>query len=741
MLSKDKIKVYANLPNYSDIESVGFWEDVHTTEDIHVLANIVDDPDSGEEVTLVFHDRPDLCNQEVLDPSDGKTYIIPERAGSLLEGFRYWMRIGLSEDGYLSVHNCATYDKPIVEKVVPKCLIPDHKWVDTFIQSKIQFFDRSCPKGAKSPHGLQAYGILHGIKKPEITDFTKMDALMLHRVIEDCKIQKMTHKYLQKERDLLKAKIGIEFDDAYKMEWEYAKTCHAQEVYGAMADREHMERCVEKWDKRLHELESIIEPMLPPTVKVTGGKVSRKEMAILLGYPKHITDKMHEPTEIRKRNGEDVEYVIKPYAKPTVKWTSVKKTKQYSGMHISYGFSPTFLKKRDLTNWIKENHSDTKPAEWDIECTEIETELVNANNCKYFDIQPEDTDFIGGAFTKVKFVASTLTQHDVTKGELIKAGVRTCEEWNLARDKDKQIIKAEKDTVVSYPKKASYQNQIHITIKKGEALVSSPKFSEKDLEQVKGELGNNLKEYNTTMHRRRYISNPKDPENKGLLSMIREDGRLPAGLNNFGTATGRAAHRCIVNLPSDSAYLGYEMRKIIIAAEGKELVGIDQKSSQLSIAAFVTNNEGYYNAVATGVEFQNDEDGNAIYVGSSAHCLNSRYFNLVTKEEWDEAVKTQNEELIHSITLRRKSSKGLSFASLFGCGAKKLAVMGGFTEQDAAHKLKAFLDNIGLTGVIEFLEGCKQKYKRGKGFYIPSAWGYWIYCEGMHKAVNYLIQS
>lgn len=183
------------------------------------------------------------------------------------------------------------------------------------------------------------------------------------------------------------------------------------------------------------------------------------------------------------------------------------------------------------------------------------------------------------------------------------------------------------------------------------------------------------------------------------------------------------------------------MRKIIIAAEGKELVGIDQKSSQLSIAAFVTNNESYYDAVATGVEFKNDEDGNAIYVGSSAHCLNSRYFNLVTKEEWEEAVKTQHEELIHSITLRRKSSKGLSFASLFGCGAKKLAVMGGFTEQDAGNKLKAFLDNIGLSGVIKFLEGCKEKYKRGRGFYIPSAWGYWIYCEGMHKAVNYLIQS
>ena len=201
------------------------------------------------------------------------------------------------------------------------------------------------------------------------------------------------------------------------------------------------------------------------------------------------------------------------------------------------------------------------------------------------------------------------------------------------------------------------------------------------------------------------------------------------------------SQRVIVNLPSDSALLGEEMRKCIIADEGKELVGVDQKSSQLSIAAFVTNNTNYYDAVASGVEFKNDEDGNAIYVGSSAHCLNARYFNLVTKEEWQEAIDTQNPDLIHEIVLKRKKSKGLSFASLFGCGAKKLALMGNFTEQDAKGKLKSFLDNIGLTGVIEFLEMCKVKYKRGKGFYIPSAFGYWIFCDGMHKAVNYLIQS
>lgn len=739
--SKEQLAVYANQPNFSDIESIGFWEVVHTTEDIHVLANIVDDPDTGEEITLIFHDRPDLCGQEVFDPVDGKTYTIPERAGTLLEGFRFWYMIGKSEKGYLSVHNCATYDKPIVEKVMPKCLIPDEKWVDTFIQSKIQWFDRQTPKGAKSGHGLAAYGIIHGIKKPEITDFTVMDAFMLHRVIEDCLIQKKAHLYLQKERDLLEAKIGITFDDAYKMEWEYAKICHEQEVYGAKIDEDHVKKCVKYLDETLEELTNKIEPQLPPTVKVTGGKVSRKEMAVLLGYPKHVTDKMHEPTEIRKRNGEDVEYVIKPYAKPTVKWSNVKKTNQYSGDHISYGFSPSFVKKTDLTKWIKENHPDTKPSEWEIEKTEIQAELVNANNCKYFDIEPTDMDLIGGPFTKVKFEKTTMSQHEQVKGFLIKQGVTWAEDWNLAKSSDGQILKAEVETVVSYPPKASYENQMHITIKKGEALVTSPKFGDKEYDQLKTDAGKEVAKYNTLVHRRRYLSNPKSPDEKGLLAALRPDGRVSAGVNNFNTSTGRGSHRVIVNLPADGAVFGKEMRQCVIADEGKELVGIDQKSSQLSICAFVTNNTEYYDAVATGLEMKNEEDGSETYVGTSAHCVNSRYFNLVTLEEWERAVETQDEDLIHSITLRRKKSKGLSFASLFGCGAKKLALMGGFTEQDAANKLKAFLDNMGLSGVIKFLEYCKTRYKRGSGFYIPTAFGYWIYCTGMHKAVNFLIQS
>lgn len=736
--NKDK---YTNRILHSDIESRGFLDVVESEKDVWCIVSRDDETDE----VFLFHDYPEYDNQEVFD--QGQTYIIPPRTGTLLDGVRFWYLAG-KNGSKLSVHNCHTYDRPLVEKIWPKCVIEDDVWVDTFIQSKIQYFDRPQKKGSKSPHGLLNYSLMEGNKKPDVEDFSVMNAFMLHRCIIDTKTQKYAYNYLKKEREMLKDRLGIDMSDAYKMEVEYTKICHEQEMYGAKVDVDHIKKCIEYLDDTTSELEKEIVPKLPPTIKVSGGKVSRVEMAALFGYD---TSKMKDQMEMVKRDGEMVEVPVKPYYKPTTNFHTIKKVNQYSAFNISHGFSPKFVKKNDLTKWIKSQHPEGENVkqkdlsafvkEWEISKDIEETKLLNKNTCDYFEVEPEDTDIIVGAHTKIKFVESKLTQHEVVKGFLIREGIKFAEDWNDKTDADGNFVKAEQDMEVRYPPKARPEHQMVLHIKKGDNVKTSPKFGEKEYEQLESEDGKNVGLYNTLVHRRRYLQNLKDPENKGLLSYVREDGRVPAGVNNFNTATGRSSHRVIVNLPADGAVFGKEMRECVVADEGKELVGIDQKSSQLSICAFVTNNTDYYEAVATGMEMKNEDDGSETYVGTSAHCVNARYFNLITREEWEEAVRTQNPDLIHSIILRRKKSKGLSFASLFGCGPAKLSVMGGFTMQDAKTKLQAFLDNMGLSGVIAFLETCKQKYKRGNGFYIPTAFGYWVYCSGMHKAVNYLIQS
>jgi hypothetical protein len=716
---------------FSDIESKGFYHVLHTSEDIWCICSIADDPDTGEETVLLFHDYPEFDEVEVYDKYDDKSYTIPKRVGTLQDGAEFWYNVG-QRGGKLSIHNCCTFDQPVMDKIWPDLKIPDETYWDTFVQSKLQWFDRHQHKGAgiKSAHGLANYAAMNGIHKPQVDDWTTMDAFKLHRVVEDVKTQRYAHEYLSKEFNICRGKLGVDFTEALKTEHAYARSCWRQELRGVLVDKEHVLRCIKELDIHIEALAMRLEPQLPMTLKIKGARVGRKELAALLGFKQVVEDQY-----------DDFGKMVKAYYKPTANPFKIDKTNNYEGFHLSHGFSPSFVKKKDLTDWISENYPDTKTKDWDITKTEVQAKLLNHHACKWFGLSETDTDVVVGPYTRISYEQSTMSQHEIVKGFLIQLGWKHAEEWNVKKDSDKVVMRAEKDTWVFYPKRAHPSNQLKVLCKKGQPLFTSPKLTEEDYVQLPEGIGTEIATYNTYMHRRRYLSNPKDPEEKGILAAIREDGRLGAGVNNFGTRTSRASHRGIVNLPAKKSLYGKEMRQTIIAPEGKELVGVDQKSSQLSIAAFVANNVTYYDAVANGLEVKMEEDGSETYVGSSAHCVNARYFNLVTEEEWHQAVETQDPELLESIALRRGTSKGLSFASLFGCAPPKLAVMGKFSVPEAKTKLASFLDGMGLTKVQEFLSGCKQKYKRTKGFYIPSAFGYWIYCNSDHKAVNMLIQS
>lgn len=723
---------YLKQTHFADIETRGFWEDVNTLEDVWCLCSVTEDDE-----VLLFHDYPEFDNQVVWDDHDEKEYTIPERVGTLMEGFRYWYKIGM-QGGKLSIHNAFGYDKVIIEKVVPKCKINTEVFRDTLNQSKVQWFSRPCPKGAKSPHGLKAFGIKFGINKPDITDWTTMDAYKLHRVVEDCKIQKMTQLFLDKEAEALKTKLGIDFSECKVIEDEYTWNNSFQEINGALADVPHMEKCVEWLDSKTAELSAIIEPILPPSLKVGSSKITKKEVVGLLGY-----DNSKIPVEYEEvnRNGELIKSEVKEYYKPSINFYKVDKVKYYSGFNISYGQSPKFLKKKGFTDWRNTNHPHTKPKEWEVDVEEIETKTLNKNTCDYFEVEPTDTDLICGAHTRVSFSPSKMTQHEVVKGYLIALGWKEADEWNLKKDKDKQIVKAEVDTVVSYPTKAVPENQMHFKVKKGEALVTSPKLTEKDHDSLPEGVGKDIAEYNTYMHRRRFLLNFKDPDEKGLLAYVREDGRIPCRVNNFMTETGRSSQGVWVNAPSESALFGEEIRKSIIAPEGRVVVGADMKSAQLAIAAYYAKNSTYYNAVASGNEVVKDPQGNEVYVGESAHCFSARAFDIVSHLEWQDAVDKQNPDLLHSIALRRKKSKGASFGVIFGCSGKKLAGMLGIHESEGNAKKEAFLNQMGLKGVQKWLKTCKNKYKRGSGWYIPLPFGYWVYCKSDHKAINYIIQG
>jgi len=454
----------------------------------------------------------------------------------------------------------------------------------------------------------------------------------------------------------------------------------------------------------------------------------------LFGYKNHgIVDKIVQ----RKRNGAIEDVVEKPYFKPSMNFTNTEKITTYYGFNLSYGASPTFNKKKDLTDWIKASFPDTKPKDWDIEKQLEEKVVLNKHTCLYFGVEPTDTDIICGAYTKVSIEPSTLTQGDVVKAFLITLGWNDAEDWNLKTDFNDDYIKVDKVTEVRWPPTAAPENQMVKILKKGELMVSSPKLSEEDYDQLPEGIGKKIAEYNTYKHRRGFLENAKDPENKGLLSYLRPDGRVGAGVNNFATRSGRGAQRIWVNAPSDSALYGKEIRQCIIAEDGYSLVGVDMKSAQLSIAAYYANNYEYYNSVATGVEYDEDKK----YVGNSAHCVNARMFGMVSELEWNTAVTTQEPNLLHSIGLRRKGSKGGSFAVIFGASGKKVGKTIGIPESEGNARKNLFLSQMGLDSTIKALKAYEDKYKHKGGWYLPLAFGYWLWNNSGHKNVNTVVQG
>jgi hypothetical protein len=718
-----------NLKLASDIEAVGFYDAVHTQEDIHCLCSV--DIESG--LVLLFHNHPEFNGVEVVDPYDNKTYTIPKRTGSLDEGIAFW-REAVAKGSTLIIHNAHTYDRPVIDKIWPDNGIPFESYHDTFIQSKLQWFERPTPKGCKSAHGLKAWGVRCGVNKPEVTDWSTIDAFKLHRCIEDCKIQAKTYTMLQAERNTLKAQYGIDFTQALKIEALYARECFLQEVTGVLVDQAHMQACIQDLDFKIEMLRSEIEPQLPPTIKGQGVKISRKEMATIFGYS---TSKIVEKYIQRKVNGEIENVVEKPFYKPTTNYTNKVTVTFYIGFNVSVGESPAFTKKADLKKWIKDNHPETKTKEWDITTEESLSFVLNHHTCKWFDLEPLDTDIVSGPFTKIVIEPSTMTQSDVVKAFLIRLGWKDAEDWNLKEGAEGNWIKVEEDTEVRWPAKAAPEHQLVKYIPKGGFLVSSPQLSDSDYDQLPEGLGKKIAEYNTYQHRRRFLENPKDPENKGLMSYIRPDGRIPAGVNNFATRSGRGAQRIWVNAPSDGALYGKEIRQCVIAGKGKKLVGVDMKSAQLSIAAYYANNFEYYNNVASGIEF--DTEGN--YIGETAHCVNARMFGMVSEDEWLLARDKQDKALIHSITLRRKKSKGGSFAVIFGASGGKVAKTIGIPEREGKQSKDQFLQQMGLDNVISTLSTYENTYKFKSGFMLPLAFGYWLWNNSSHKSVNTIVQG
>tara|TARA_R110000803_G_scaffold13482_9_gene37931 strand:- start:13627 stop:15951 length:2325 start_codon:yes stop_codon:yes gene_type:complete len=647
--------------------------------------------DVETKVGYLFHDYPEHDKALVVD-SQNIQHTIPTRTGSLQEGARSLYKAKL-----MIAHNAIGYDIFVLNKFFPqfKLEVAFTKSWDTLIQSKVQRYDRRAVKGYKGIHGLDVWGGRLGHRKPPVDDFSTCTAWLLHRCIQDVQINLEAYLFLENERNMTLDKLGIDFTEGLIQDHAYRYEATFQEMNGALLDKPYAEGCVKDLDSMVTALSEKLEPLLPPTMKIKSARCTWNDVA------------------------EDLEWTIDDFRK----YSKLQESKDSEHFH-----------PRNVKIW---KDYKGEPKEYVIKsAAKPTTKLTVATGnyskgvASYFDvdIKSAKTDrMIDGPFSKVQYTKSKMTQHEVVKNYLLKHCGWIPTEYNFKKEKDGSFAR----------------NDDYSLIK------TSPKLTEDSYESITGGLGKQIAQYNTYSHRRRFLKNEKD-DTKGLLNVIREDGRISCGLNVFGTATGRSSQYTWVNAPGAGSLYGKEIRSCLIAPEGRVLVGADMKSAQLSIAGYYSRNKAYLDAVLEGEEFKLDEQGKEVlhpdtgkpwYIGESGHCVNARAFGIATEKDFKAACEFQDQTLIHKLGLVRKAGKGGSFATIFGATGKKVASTLGIPERQGNAARKKFLSDIGLDEPLEILDKMAEKYKRAGGIYIELPFGYWVWCKSKHKYFNYLDQG
>lgn len=102
----------------------------------------------------------------------------------------------LNEATQLIGHNIISYDLPVIRRVFQAA--PKGTLVDTLIISRLLNPDRTGvyrPDGSyiAKPHSLEAWGTRLGRYKPDHTDWTQFSDAMMHRCMEDVRINKLLY--------------------------------------------------------------------------------------------------------------------------------------------------------------------------------------------------------------------------------------------------------------------------------------------------------------------------------------------------------------------------------------------------------------------------------------------------------------------------------------------------------------------------------------------------------------------
>lgn len=166
-------------------------------------------------------------------------------------------------------HNILGYDLPALLKVHGYRF--KGKKVDTLVMSRVLNPKRTLPVSAVNrkagPHSLYAWGVRVGVDKPEHEDWENFSEAMMHRNVEDTKINVKVYKALMKEAH------GKNWKNAFLLSFKLFEFLQMQESYGWKVDREYMEHLIGVLDRKVQRIDKALRPILPNVTEVLEQKV------------------------------------------------------------------------------------------------------------------------------------------------------------------------------------------------------------------------------------------------------------------------------------------------------------------------------------------------------------------------------------------------------------------------------------------------------------------------------------
>jgi DNA polymerase family A len=264
------------------------------------------------------------------------------------------------------------------------------------------------------------------------------------------------------------------------------------------------------------------------------------------------------------------------------------------------------------------------------------------------------------------------------------------------------------------------RRQVKELLLKKKKVPGGAKLTESSLGKISGgELGVALKARLTLAHRRSLL--------KGILELVRDDGRIEASAITIGTPTMRMRHKGVVNIPKAAPHVlfGSHCRSVFEAGH------CDLSDNPRGLMF-----KGHW--IPKGRRVLVGYDGAGLELRMLAHYVNDPEY---TRQLVEGDIHSYTQKLVGLPS--RDDAKTFSYATLYGAGNAKIGSIVGGGAQEGSQMKDRFVEGLPGLGVLT-----KRLEEEGSKGYIIGIDGrkLWLRRDSrgnpmMHKALNMLLQS